>query len=92
MLEANEFQKTTQHELLTLLGELGVAPSRVEITGRDNATVEIDTGGVKLWIYSDGACIIGNGADFVYERWDYDDLGALREEFLRRVRKVISKA
>ena len=54
--------------------------------------MEIDTGGVKLWIYSDGACIIGNGADFVYERWDYDDLGALREEFLRRVRKVISKA
>lgn len=91
MAMPNPFQSSTQSALLSLLHELGATPSRVEVTG-DDATVEVDADQVRFWIYPDGACVIGRGADFVYEKWDYGSLDELREDFLSRVRLVMGSS
>jgi len=85
MRQLNEYQTGTRDQLIRLLSELRVKPDHMNISGVQEATLEMAADGVRIWVYPDGACLVGNGVDRVYEQWDYKDLAALRMAFLADV-------
>lgn len=91
MPELNDYQAVAHKELSALLNDLNVRPTRNALTGRQEATIEIEADGVRIWIYADGACVVGRGVDRVLEKWDYDSPAELLNEFLLLVRQAFQR-
>lgn len=80
-----DFQIATEELLAKRLREKGLSVSEREVEGRSEPFIRGTVGGVKVWIYADGACVIGRGVDRVLEKWDYSSPDELREAFVRQV-------
>ena len=76
------FQQRTDRALAELLSGRDALAVEREIDGLTEPYIRVVVGDLSLWIYVDGASIIGPGVDRVFERWDYASLDALEAAFL----------
>ena len=83
------FQLRTELSLGELLDRRGVRPSGRKIEGQSAPCICVAVDSTTLWIYVDGASIIGPGVDRVFEKWDYASLDALQADFLECVGGVL---
>ena len=81
-----DFQRLTEAELNNSLSELGLALVDRDIEGVSEPFITGRIRDVTVWIYVNGACVIGPGVDRVYEKWDFLSLEELRRAFIDKVR------
>lgn len=84
-----EFQRLTESELVGRLDEKGIALADRRVQGTSEVFVSAKAKDVDIWIYIDGACVIGRGVDRVFEKWDYGSLGELRRGFVDLVLELL---
>jgi len=84
------FQRETERRLAGALGRLGLVLADRILEGDIEPFVQASVGDVRIWIYSDEACVIGRGVDRVYERWDFASPEALATAFIEQVVSLFS--
>ena len=89
-----EFRDLTKLDVEKLLLSSGVKFSVREYEGKDPATkVSIHRPvPIEVWIYSDGAGILGDALDERFEKPDFHSLEALREAFIGRLSSLVKLA
>jgi hypothetical protein len=90
MPELTEFQIVTEKALEELLAEFNRTLEGRKVSGRTEMFIEGHVDDINIWIYTDGACLIGRGVDRVLEKWGYDSLGDLRVAFLDQLRALLA--
>jgi hypothetical protein len=91
MFTLSPFQEKCGAYLRSMLRDLHHDPRTWEVVrGREETYVEADLGGVRIWIYEDGACWRGAGRGRVLEAVDYDSLEDLQRVFLTEIASVLT--
>lgn len=85
MTQLTEFQYETERALNRRLEAIGFVLENRKVLGEKEQYIAGEIQDVKVWIYTDEACVIGRGVDRVFERWDFDSLEELQEAFIRQV-------
>jgi hypothetical protein len=86
------FQRETERSLRQRLGAVGVSIADRKVLGEVEAYIEARVDDVRIWIYSDEACVIGRGIDRVYEKWDFETEQKLKDAFIQQVVSMVDEA
>lgn len=92
--EPNAFQLACEEELDAALGRLGRTLSERIVSigpfGEPMIHAQIPDSPLQVWIYSDGAEVVGAGEDRHFERWDWRTPSELQAAFIEAVVQAMS--
>jgi hypothetical protein len=72
------FQTKLHEEAVHLLRSRGIVPESASLS----SDIKVTFGRYELWIYEDGANVLGPSTDERFEIYDFDDLDDLRQSVL----------
>jgi hypothetical protein len=80
----NDFQLATERALAEALDGRGIRLENVEVTGETETCIRASLGGsgLEVFVYEDGAGILGPSLDRRFEVEDFAGLEALRQAFV----------
>jgi hypothetical protein len=79
------FQTTLHEEAVHLLRSRGIVPESASLS----KDVKVAFGRYELWIYEDGANVLGPSTDERFEIYDFDDLDHLKQSVLAFLAKLL---
>lgn len=79
------FQNELNVEVAQLLRARGLSPDRTVI----NDSVKFSFEGFELWIYPDGANVLGPSVDRRFEIYDFDSLDHMKQVVLAYVATIV---
>ncbi|QWG12382.1 hypothetical protein KMZ29_22155 [Bradyrhizobium sediminis] len=88
----NNFQLNLTKDVIELISPAAVGDVSVSISKGPNEVIveaKLTSRNLSLWIYENGASILGNGIDIRFEVADHREPSVLAETFLKKVSETI---
>lgn len=90
--ELTDFQMGTERQLADRLKGRGIELSGRQVEGSTDPAIKGMVDGIRIWIYPEGACVIGRGTDRVFEKVDYSTLDELGSAFIEKVDEILNRS
>ena len=91
MNATTEFQIQCEQRLNESFCRLGIQPESREVRWIGEPAIWVKVRDLHVWIYLDGAEIGGDGVDWRFEKYDYENVGQLIDALVSKLESLLHR-